>query len=258
MKIKGNTAIVAGGASGLGEGAVRMLAGEGASVAIFDLNAEKGGALESELAGSGGKVKFYNADVADAAAVELALQAAVKELGAPRILINCAGIAPGQKTAGSKGPHDLDLFRKVIEVNLIGTFNTARLFSAEALKLDPQEGGERGVIVNTTSIAAYEGQMGQAAYSASKGGIAGMNLPIARDLARDGIRCNAVAPGIFLTPLLEGMPEEVQQSLADNIPFPSRLGSPAEYASLLREIITNQMINGEVIRIDGATRLQPR
>lgn len=258
MDIKGNTAVVSGGASGLGEGAVRMLAGEGANVAIFDINAERGAALEAELGDTPGKVKFLTVDVADGASVKAGLEACVSDLGAPRILVNCAGIAPGQKICGSKGPHDLDLFKKVIEVNLIGTFNTCRLFAEIALALDPKESGERGVIVNTTSIAAYEGQMGQVAYSASKGGIVGMNLPIARDLARDGVRCNAVAPGIFLTPLLQGMPEEVQDSLAKSVPFPSRLGQPAEYASLVREIITNQMMNGEVIRIDGATRLQPR
>ena len=258
MEIKGNTAVVSGGASGLGEGAVRMLAGEGANVAIFDINAERGAALEQELESASGTVKFSPVDVADAAAVKAGLKDCTDALGAPRILINCAGIAPGQKICGSKGPHDLDLFKKVIEVNLVGTFNTSRLFAEVVLALEPQDRGERGVIVNTTSVAAYEGQMGQVAYSASKGGIVGMNLPIARDLARDGVRCNAVAPGIFLTPLLEGMPEDVQESLAANVPFPSRLGSPAEYASLVRELVANQMINGEVIRIDGATRLQPR
>ncbi|MDB5776728.1 MAG: short chain dehydrogenase family protein [Herbaspirillum sp.] len=252
MEIKGHVFIVAGGASGLGEATGRMLAAEGAKVLIADLQADAGTALAAELGG-----RFVLCDVTSEAD-GLAAVAAAQTLGVLRGLINCAGIAPAMKTVGKQGPHPLDLFRKTVDINLIGTFNMARLAAAAMAQQAATEQGERGVIVNTASVAAYDGQIGQAAYAASKAAIAGMTLPMARDLARSGIRVMTIAPGIFGTPMLLGMPQEVQDALGKMTPFPSRPGQPAEYAQLVRSIIENLMLNGETIRLDGAIRMQAK
>ncbi|MCK6432583.1 MAG: 3-hydroxyacyl-CoA dehydrogenase [Burkholderiaceae bacterium] len=252
MDISGKVYIVTGGASGLGEGTARMLAREGGRVVIADLQADKGQALATELGGA-----FVRCDVSqetDGRAVVAQALALGKLVG----LVNCAGIAPAAKTVGKDGAHALDVFAKVVTVNLIGTFNMIRLAAEAMCKNEPEATGERGVIVNTASVAAYDGQIGQAAYSASKGGVVGMTLPIARDLARNGIRVMTIAPGIFGTPMLFSMPQEVQNALAASVPFPSRLGTPADYAKLVHQIITNDMLNGEVIRLDGAIRLAPK
>jgi NAD(P)-dependent dehydrogenase (short-subunit alcohol dehydrogenase family) len=252
MDIQGKVFIVTGGASGLGEGAVRMLVSQGGKVVIADVQAERGEALAKEL----GQI-FVKCDVsseADGKAVVAAATAQGKLMG----LVNCAGIAPAAKTVGKDGAHPLDLFSKVITVNLIGSFNMIRL-AAEAMSRNEAEAtGERGVLINTASVAAYDGQIGQAAYAASKGGVVGMTLPIARDLARNGIRCCTIAPGIFGTPMLFGMPQEVQDALAASVPFPSRLGKPEDYAKLVHQIVTNDMLNGETIRLDGAIRMAPK
>jgi len=252
MDIAGKVFIVTGGASGLGEGTARMLAANGAKVVIADLQADKGEALASELGGA-----FVKCDVsqeADGQAVVAKAVAMGKLVG----LVNCAGIAPAAKTVGKDGAHALQLFAKVITVNLVGSFNMIRLAAEAMSKNDPESTGERGVLISTASVAAYDGQIGQAAYSASKGGVVGMTLPIARDLARNGIRNMTIAPGIFGTPMLFTMPQEVQDALAANVPFPSRLGTPADYAKLVHQIVTNEMLNGEVIRLDGAIRLAPK
>ena len=252
MDISGKVYIVTGGASGLGEGTARMLSREGGRVVIADLQVDKGQALATELGGA-----FVRCDVsqeADGRAVVAQAQALGKLAG----LVNCAGIAPAAKTVGKDGPHALDVFAKVVTVNLIGTFNMIRLAAEAMCKNEPEATGERGVIISTASVAAYDGQIGQAAYSASKGGVVGMTLPIARDLARNGIRVMTIAPGIFGTPMLFSMPQEVQNALAASVPFPSRLGTPADYAKLVHQIITNDMLNGEVIRLDGAIRLAPK
>ncbi|SHN14289.1 3-hydroxyacyl-CoA dehydrogenase [Rhizobacter sp. OV335] len=252
MDIAGKVFIVTGGASGLGEGTARMLAAAGGQVIIADLQADKGEAVAKELGGV-----FVRCDVsqeADGQAVVAAATAAGKLMG----LVNCAGIAPAVKTVGKDGAHPLAVFAKTVTVNLVGSFNMIRL-AAEAMSRNaPESTGERGVLISTASVAAYDGQIGQAAYAASKGGIVGMTLPIARDLARNGIRNMTIAPGIFGTPMLFGMPQEVQDALAAGVPFPSRLGTPADYAKLVHQIITNEMLNGEVIRLDGAIRLAPR
>jgi NAD(P)-dependent dehydrogenase (short-subunit alcohol dehydrogenase family) len=253
MDLKNSVVLVTGGASGLGAAAAKMAAGAGAKVMIADLNAEAGEKLAAELNG-----KFVKCDVSSETDGQAAVDATVGAFGAVHGLINCAGIGPAEKTTGKNGPHKLSTFTKVITVNLIGTFNMIRLTATAMLKNTPNAGGERGVIVNTASVAAYDGQIGQAAYSASKGGIVGMTLPIARDLSRDGVRVVTIAPGIFLTPLLSGMPQEVQDSLAKQVPFPSRLGRPDEYASLAKHIFENEMLNGETIRLDGAIRMAPR
>jgi len=253
MKLSGESAVITGGASGLGGATAEALNAAGMKVAIWDLNEDKGEALAKKLGGV-----FCKVNVADEDSVQAALTKTISELGAPRILVNCAGIAIGEKTVGKNGPHRLDAFRKVLDVNLIGTFNCIRLVAEEMEKLDGLEDGERGVIINTASVAAFEGQMGQAAYSASKGGVVGMTLPIARDLMNAGIRCNTIAPGIFWTPMMEGMDQKVQDALAAMVPFPKRLGKPEEFASLALEICRNTMINGEVLRLDGAIRMQPR
>ncbi|MDF0542264.1 SDR family NAD(P)-dependent oxidoreductase [Sphingobium sp. H39-3-25] len=253
MDIKGVAAIVTGGASGLGNATARMLAANGAKVAIFDLNEEAGKAAAGQLGGL-----FVCVNVADDASVAQGLEAAEKAHGVARILVNCAGIAPAVKTVGKENaPHPLDTFRKTIEVNLIGSFNVISKFAARAAAADEIE-GERGVIVNTASVAAYDGQIGQAAYSASKGGIVGLTLPVARDLAQHKIRVMTIAPGIFLTPMLEAFPQHVQDALGAQVPHPSRLGKPAEYAQLVESIVRNPMLNGEVIRLDGAIRMAPR
>ncbi len=252
MNIAGKVFIVTGGASGLGEGTARMLAGEGAKVVIADLQADKGEALAAELGGV-----FVKCDVSQEADGQAAVAAAVA-LGKLVGLINCAGIAPAAKTVGKEGAHALHTFAKVVTVNLIGSFNMIRLAAEAMSKNEPESTGERGVLISTASVAAFDGQMGQAAYSASKGGIVGMTLPIARDLARNGIRNMTIAPGIFGTPMLFSMPKEVQDALAAGVPFPSRLGTPADYAKLVHQIISNEMLNGEVIRLDGAIRLAPK
>ena len=252
MDIEGRVFVVTGGASGLGEGAARMLAAHGGKVVVADLQAELGAAVAADIGG-----RFVRCDVsqeADGQAVIAEAAALGKLVG----LVNCAGIGPASRTVGKDGAHSLALFTKVVTVNLIGSFNMIRL-AAEAMgrnELEPT--GERGVLISTASVAAYDGQIGQAAYSASKGGIVGMTLPIARDLSRTGIRNMTIAPGIFGTPMLFTMPAEVQQALAASVPFPSRLGKPADYAKLVHQIVVNDMLNGEVIRLDGAIRMAPK
>jgi NAD(P)-dependent dehydrogenase (short-subunit alcohol dehydrogenase family) len=252
MDIAGKVFIVTGGASGLGEGTARMFAREGAKVVVADLQADKGQALAAELGGA-----FVRCDVSQEADGKAAVDQALA-LGRLSGLVNCAGIAPAMKTIGKDGPHPLDVYARCITVNLIGTFNMIRLAADARRRNDPEPTGERGVIVNTASVAAYDGQIGQAAYAASKGGVVGMTLPIARDLSRDGIRVMTIAPGIFGTPMLFSMPQPVQDALAASVPFPSRLGRPEDYAKLVHQIVTNDMLNGEVIRLDGAIRLAPR
>ena len=250
MLVKDIPAIVTGAASGLGEATARALAAAGAKVALLDLNADRVSAIAQEIGGVG-----IGCNVTDAASAEAAVDAARAAHGPARILVNCAGIAPAAKVVGRKGVMPLDQFRTVIEVNLIGTFNLLRLVAAGAAELEPLEGGERAVIISTASIAAYEGQIGQAAYAASKAGVVGLTLPVARELAPLGIRVCAIAPGLFGTPMLLAMPQEVQDSLGASVPFPSRLGLPEEYASLALHIVSNPMLNGEVIRLDGALRM---
>ena len=252
MDIKGKVFIVTGGASGLGEGTARMLAANGGTVVIADMQAEKGEAIAAEIGGA-----FVKCDVSSEADGQAVVAKAVS-MGKLMGLVNCAGIAPAEKTVGKTGPHNLGVYTKTIMVNLVGSFNMIRLAAEAMCKNAPETTGERGVLISTASVAAYDGQIGQAAYSASKGGIVGMTLPIARDLARNGIRNMTIAPGIFGTPMLFGMPQEVQDALAANVPFPSRLGTPADYAKLVHQIITNDMLNGEVIRLDGAIRLAPK
>ena len=252
MEIKGKTFIVTGGASGLGEGTARMLAANGATVVIADMQVEKGEAIARELDGA-----FVKCDVSQESDGQAVVAKAVA-MGKLMGLINCAGIASAEKTVGKNGPHNLALYTKTIMVNLVGSFNMIRLAAEAMCKNEPEATGERGVLISTASVAAYDGQIGQAAYSASKGGIVGMTLPIARDLARNGIRNMTIAPGIFGTPMMFGMPKEVQASLAASVPFPSRLGTPEDYARLAKHIIENDMLNGEVIRLDGAIRLAPR
>ncbi|MGK2909268.1 MAG: SDR family NAD(P)-dependent oxidoreductase [Sphingobium sp.] len=253
MDINGLAAIVTGGASGLGKATAKMLAANGAKVAIFDLNEEAGQAAAAEIGGV-----YVSVNVADDASVAAGLDAAEAANGTARILVNCAGIAPAAKTVGKENvPHALDTFAKTVTINLIGTFNVISKFAARAVAADEID-GERGVIVNTASVAAYDGQIGQAAYSASKGGVVGMTLPIARDLAQHKIRVMTIAPGIFLTPMLEAFPQNVQDALGAQVPHPSRLGKPAEYAQLVESIVRNPMLNGDVIRLDGAIRMAPR
>ncbi len=252
MEIAGKVFIVTGGASGLGEGTARMLAANGAKVVVADLQDERGKAVAAEIGGV-----FVKCDVSQEADGQAAVAAAVG-LGRLMGLVNCAGIAPAVKTVGRDGAHPLASFTKCISVNLVGSFNMIRLAAEAMAKNTPEFTGERGVLISTASVAAYDGQIGQAAYSASKGGIVGMTLPIARDLARNGIRNMTIAPGIFGTPMMFGMPQDVQDALAASVPFPSRLGTPADYAKLVKHIIENDMLNGEVIRLDGAIRLAPK
>ena len=252
MDIAGKVFIVTGGASGLGEGTARMLAAEGAKVVVADMQVEKGEAIAKEIGGA-----FVKCDVSQETDGQAVVTKAIS-MGKLMGLINCAGIAPAEKTVGKNGAHNLGVFSKTITVNLIGSFNMIRLAADAMCKNEPETTGERGVMISTASVAAYDGQIGQAAYSASKGGIVGMTLPIARDLARNGIRNMTIAPGIFGTPMMFGMPKEVQDSLAASVPFPSRLGTPQDYAKLVKHIIENDMLNGEVIRLDGAIRLAPR
>jgi NAD(P)-dependent dehydrogenase (short-subunit alcohol dehydrogenase family) len=254
MDIAGKVFIVTGGASGLGEGTARMLHANGGKVVIADLQADKGEALAAEL-GTG--AAFVRCDVSQEADGQAAVARATA-MGKLMGLVNCAGIAPAARTVGKDGAHPLATFTKTVTVNLIGSFNMIRLAAEAMAKNEPEPTGERGVLISTASVAAYDGQIGQAAYSASKGGVVGMTLPIARDLARSGIRNMTIAPGIFGTPMLFAMPKDVQDALAAGVPFPSRLGTPADYAKLVHQIVTNDMLNGEVIRLDGAIRLAPK
>jgi len=253
MNVKGQGAIVTGGASGLGGATASALAAAGARVAIFDLNDALGTDKAREIGGS-----FIKCNVADGADAERAMAEAVAKVGVPRVCVNCAGIGVAQRTVSKAGPHALDFFARVINVNLIGTFNVIRLAAWEMSKAEPLDEGERGVIINTASVAAFEGQIGQAAYSASKGGVVGMTLPIARDLASVGIRVLTIAPGLFKTPMMMSLPPEAQESLGRQVPFPSRLGDPGEYAALAMHMVSNRMLNGEVVRLDGAIRMSPR
>jgi NAD(P)-dependent dehydrogenase (short-subunit alcohol dehydrogenase family) len=253
MKLAGAAAIVTGGGSGLGKATAEAFAAKGARVAVFDRNAEAAAAVAKAIGGLA-----LAGDVADSASAESALAQAAAAHGPARVLVNCAGIGVAKRVVGRDGPQPLADFETVIRVNLIGTFNMIRLFAATASRLEPLEGGERGIVVNTASVAAYEGQIGQAAYSASKGGVVAMTLPIARELAQFGVRVNAIAPGLFLTPMLLGLPPAAQESLGQSVPFPPRLGDPAEYAALAAFIVENPYLNGETIRIDGALRLAPR
>ncbi len=252
MEIQGKVFIITGGASGLGAGTARSLAADGARVVLADVQDEAGEALARELGQT-----YVHCDVTAEADAQATVDAALA-LGPLSGLVNCAGIAPAARIIGKAGPHPLDLFRKVIDINLVGSFNMARLAAQAMAGNAPEPTGERGVIINTASVAAYDGQIGQAAYSASKAGIVGMTLAIARDLSRLGIRCMTIAPGIFGTPMLFGMPQEVQDSLAASVPFPSRLGRPEDYAKLVRAILDNEMLNGETIRLDGAIRMAPK
>ena len=252
MEIQGKVFIVTGAASGLGEGTARMLAANGATVVVADMQADKGQAVAASIGGA-----FVQCDVSSEADGQ-AVVAKAQSLGRLMGLVNCAGVAPAEKTVGKNGPHALNVYTRTLMVNLVGTFNMIRLAADAMCKNEPEPTGERGVLISTASVAAYDGQMGQAAYSASKGGVVGMTLPIARDLARNGIRNMTIAPGIFATPMMFGMPQAVQDALAASVPFPSRLGTPQDYAKLVKHIIENDMLNGEVIRLDGAIRMAPR
>ncbi|GAC1536888.1 MAG: 3-hydroxyacyl-CoA dehydrogenase [Herpetosiphon sp.] len=255
MDLQHNVFLITGGGSGLGAATARQLVQSGARVILLDINATVGQPLADSL---GEHARFVQTDVTAEASVQRAIDAALGAFGAVHGVVNCAGIGPAERVVGKHGPHTLETFARVIQVNLIGTFNVIRLVAAAMQGNPPNADGERGVIVNTASVAAYDGQIGQAAYSASKGGIVGMTLPIARELARFGIRVVTVAPGTFATPLLGGLPQAVQESLGSQVPFPSRLGRPEEYAALVQHIITNAYLNGEVIRIDGAIRMAPK
>lgn len=255
MQIKGKTAVVTGGASGLGAATVRALAEKECSVLICDIQEEKGENLAAHL---GDHVAFKKTDITRSEDVEGAIDKVQELFGPPRILVNCAGILIGQKIVSERGPHNLDHFQKVIDVNLVGTFNVLRLVAEVMMRNEADSEGERGVIVNTASVAAFEGQIGQSAYSASKAGIAGLTLPAAREFARTGIRVCSIAPGTFNTEMIAGLPDAVKESLAKQVPFPSRLGRPEEFAQLVSAIVENPMLNGEVIRLDGALRMNAR
>jgi NAD(P)-dependent dehydrogenase (short-subunit alcohol dehydrogenase family) len=253
MEVRGAGALVAGGASGLGAATARALAAGGARVTIADLDPERGAALAAEI-GAG----FVRADVTDAEAVEVAVGRAAEGEGGLRISVCCAGIGWAERLARARGPHELDHFANVVKVNLIGTFNVLRLAAHAMLGNEPNADGERGVCVNTASIAAFDGQIGQVAYAASKGGVVGMTLPAARDVASKGVRVVTIAPGLFDTPLLAALPEAAREALGAGIPFPSRLGRPEEYAALVGQVVANPMLNGEIIRLDGALRMPPK
>ncbi|MBI4755005.1 MAG: 3-hydroxyacyl-CoA dehydrogenase [Betaproteobacteria bacterium] len=255
MQIAERVFLVTGGASGLGAGTARMLVQAGGRALIADVNRAAGEALAAEL---GAGARFAETDVSSEASARAAVEAAVSAFGALHGLVNCAGIAPAERVLGREAPHRLESFSRVIHVNLVGSFNMIRLAAQAMSRNVPEPSGERGVIVATASVAAFDGQIGQAAYAASKGGVVAMTLPIARELARFGIRVMTIAPGIFETPMLMGMPPEVQEALGKMVPFPPRLGRPAEYAALVRHIVENEMLNGEVIRLDGAIRMQPK
>jgi NAD(P)-dependent dehydrogenase (short-subunit alcohol dehydrogenase family) len=254
VEIAGRTVLVTGGGSGLGAATARMVVEQGGSVVVADVDTERGERVAVEL---GERARFVPTDVTDEASVGAAVAAAL-ELGGPHVAVSCAGIAPAERVLGRDGPHSLARFVAAIQVNLVGTFNVTRLAAQAMAANEPGEDGERGVIVNTASVAAFDGQIGQAAYSASKAGVAGMTLPIARELARHGIRVMAIAPGTFDTPMLAAMSDQVRASLGAQVPFPSRLGRPTEYAALVRHIVENRMLNGETIRLDGAIRMAPR
>jgi len=256
MKIPGKVALITGGASGLGAASARAFCGAGGRVVLVDLNAELGSQLTASLGDD--RARYVTADVADPAQMQAAVEAATRQFGRLDVVLNCAGIGGASRILGKDGPVALDWFVKIVKVNLIGTFNTTRLAAAAMAKNQPGEDGERGVVINTASAAAFEGQIGQVAYSASKGGIVGMTLPLARDLARHGIRVVTIAPGVFDTPLLGRLPEESRAVLCSSVPFPQRLGQPEEYARLVLQIIENSYLNGEVIRLDGALRMAPR
>jgi NAD(P)-dependent dehydrogenase (short-subunit alcohol dehydrogenase family) len=255
MRLQGNTFLVTGGGSGLGAACAREFTGAGASVVLADINPETGEKLAAEL---GERARFAKTDVTDEQSVQQAITLAKETFGGLRGVVNCAGVGIAARTLSKSGPHPLDPFIKVIQVNLIGTFNVIRLAAAAMAENQPDAEGERGVIVNTASVAAFDGQIGQAAYSASKAGVVGMTLPIARELARAGIRVMTIAPGLFETPMMDSLSREVQESLGKMVPFPPRLGRPAEFASLVLEIVRNPMLNGEVIRLDGAIRMAPK
>lgn len=252
MQIKDSVFIITGGASGLGAATARMIVDGGGKVVLADVQVEAGEKLAAELGG-----KFVKCDVTSEAD-GLAVVAAATAIGTLRGLVNCAGVAPAVKTVGRDGPHPLEVYQRVININLVGTFNMCRLAADAMAKTDASEQGERGIIINTASVAAYDGQIGQAAYASSKAGVVGLTLPMARDLSRSGIRVMTIAPGIFETPMLLGFPQEVQDALGQMVPFPPRLGKPAEYAHLAKAIIENVMLNGETIRLDGAIRMQPK
>ncbi|MBM3601171.1 MAG: SDR family NAD(P)-dependent oxidoreductase [Alphaproteobacteria bacterium] len=253
MDVRGHAAIVTGGGSGLGAATAKALAAAGAKVAVFDLNMAGAEQVAKEVGG-----QAFKCDVSNAAETEAAVAAAKSAHGAARVLVNCAGVATPGRIVGKDGPLKLDAFRRVVEINLIGTFNAMRLVGADMQALAPLEDGERGVIVSTASVAAFEGQVGQAAYASSKGGVAALTLPAAREFARFGVRVLAIAPGLFGTPMLLGMPKEIQDGLAASVPYPNRFGKPEEYARLVMHMIGNVMLNGEVVRLDGAIRMQPR
>jgi NAD(P)-dependent dehydrogenase (short-subunit alcohol dehydrogenase family) len=255
MNLKNSVALVTGGGSGLGEATIREFAGQGARVAILDLPQSPGSKVAESI---GENAIFAPADVVSEDQVKDAIGKVVARFGSVHVLVNCAGIGRAMRTVTKEGPHSLDLFKKVIEINLIGTFNVTRVAAAQMGKNQPNADGERGVIINTASVAAFDGQIGQAAYSASKGGVVGMTLPIARDLSSVGIRVCTIAPGTFETPMLAGLPDPARKILEAQIPFPSRLGRPTEYAALARHIVENAMLNGETIRLDGALRMPPR
>jgi len=253
MNPKGHAAIVTGGGSGLGAETAAALAKAGAKVALFDVNMDAMNSVASKIS-----AVAIKCDVSDADAAAKAVAEAKTRHGAARILVNCAGIGPAKRIVGREGPMPLSDFERVIKINLIGSFNMMRLAAADMATLDPLQDGERGVIISTASVAAYEGQIGQAAYAASKGGVVSLTLPAAREFAQIGVRVNAIAPGIFLTPMLKGLPDEVQQSLAASVPFPKVLGDPAQYAALVLHMVENRYLNGEVVRLDGALRMQPK
>ena len=255
MQIEGKTAIITGGASGLGEACARRLAGAGSNVLILDLNDERGQALAAQL---GSQAAYVKTDICKSEDIGCALDFAINKFGRFDIVINCAGVSSGMKTASRKGPHDLDYFRKVINVNLVGVFDVMRQAAFRMLQNDLNDEGGRGVIVNTASIAAFDGQIGQVAYTASKAALVGMTLPVARDLAGEGIRICTIAPGLFDTPMMAALPEPVRAELARNVPFPQKLGDPDEFAMLAQQIIANPMLNGETIRLDGALRMSPK
>ena len=255
MELRGSVFVISGGASGLGAATARMVVAGGGKAVLADVNERDGNALASEL---GAAAKFVRTDVTDEASGKAAVEAATSAFGALHGMVNCAGVVHGEKILGKEGPHSLASFARTININLIGSFNMARLAAEAMARNTPNAGGERGVIVFTASVAAYDGQIGQAAYSASKGGLVGLTLPIARELARNGIRVVTIAPGLFETPMMGSLPTEVQESLGRMVPFPQRLGQPDEYAKLARTIIENEYLNGEVIRLDGAIRLAPK
>ena len=255
MKIENNTFLITGGASGLGFATAQMIIENGGNAVLLDVNVEAGEKAEANL---GEKAKFVETDVANEEQVQNSIDISVNHFGGIHGVANCAGVGPAMRVVGKNGPHSLDFFSKVININLIGTFNVIRLATNVMQNNEPNEGGERGIIINTASVAAFDGQIGQAAYSASKGGIVAMTLPIARELARMGIRVMTIAPGIFETPLLASLPKDAKDSLGMQVPFPPRLGKPFEYANLVKHIIENVMLNGEVIRLDGAIRMNAK